>query len=152
MKLGDVIESGIWVTGEETPEQREQFKADVRQAIDELCDEYGYVAGPVTFRELRPGESRVPPVPDHIQGFDVRLLAAESVVVGVVPQLQRRKFIGDLDDKDLHRLRAVTRRKYAEFCPGQVLTDDDCDDIIDDLGLESAINAVRASVNGGMVN
>ena len=68
MKIGDVIESGIWLTGDESQELRKRYEADVTKAIQDLCIENGAIPGPIKFLELRPEEGRVPEVPEHISG------------------------------------------------------------------------------------
>lgn len=152
MRPGDTIESAIWLTGEETQDLRDRYEDDVRNAVSYICHEKGYTHGPVRFVEKRPGAERVPAVPDHVQGIDVRLLIGEADVTGNVPQLERRSFIGDLDAKDLERLRTVTRREYERAHPGQSLSNEECDDIIDELGLEAAVEAVRKAVEGQTVH
>ena len=80
MKIGDVYESAVWITGDESPELRRRYEADVTEALTEICDSFGFLHGPVTFTEKHPADDSVPPVPDHIQGQRVRL-----------PQLERER-------------------------------------------------------------
>lgn len=140
MNLGEVIESAIWLTGDESQELRKRYEQDVCQAIDDLCQEHAVLHGPVTFTEKRPGDDRVPPVPDHIQGGRVRLLVAESVVTEHAPQTSIGSFVANLELKDLTRLRKITRR----YRPG--LTDQQCDEIIEELGPEAALDTLRRNV------
>jgi hypothetical protein len=153
MKIGDTINTAIWLQGTEPPGMQAAYRAQVVDAIDELCDEKGFVHGPVRFEELPPNsDPRVPPVPDHIQGPDVRLLIAEADLTG--PRLieETRRFAGDLDTLDLERLRVITRRAHAAQFPGQFLTDMECDDIIEELGPESAMDAIRNAVDGRTIH
>lgn len=99
MKPGDTIESSIWLAGTETAEDRARYERDVRESIDELCDQKGFIHGPVTFTELNPGDHRVPKVPDHIHGPAVRLLVAEADVLLYRPHRSTaavRKAVGRL--------------------------------------------------------
>lgn len=143
MKVGDKIETGIWLDGRETPQDRAEYERDVRQAIADLCADHGMVHGPVRLMELKPGDERTPAVPDHIQGPDVRLLAVEADIVGELSL--RRGFIGDLEPKDLDRLRSITRAKWLAEYPWREPTLDELDAIIEEFGPEAALDDLRAS-------
>ena len=143
MRIGDVIESAIWINGEESQEQRQQYEADVRHAIDELCDSLGFYHGPVAFVEKRPEEDRVPDVPDHIHGIHVRLLVAEAEVTGKKPETPRGSFIANLDHNDLMRLRQITQAAYMRQFSGRVLSVEETDAVIEAIGPESALDALR---------
>jgi len=144
MRIGDVIESAIWITGDEAPALREQYKNDVCRAIDDLCAEHGFEHGPVQFIEKLPGSNRVPPAPDHVQGSRVRLLVAEASLVGVSVATSHGSFVANLEKKDLERLRTITRRAWAKTHPDDVLTDKQCDDYIEELGPDTAVDMIRA--------
>lgn len=62
---------------------------------------------------MKPGDERVPGVPDHIQGQDVRLLVGEALVLGRKTVLKLNSFLNDLDPKDLTRLRQITLQVAA---------------------------------------
>jgi hypothetical protein len=141
VKIGDVIESGIWLTGEENEELRKRYEADVSQAVDDLCREEGVIHGPISFLELKPGEERVPEVPNHISGQRVRLLIANSEVVDFIPMSSEGSFVANLELKDLIRLRTITRRAAK-----QNLTDQECDEIIEQYGPEAAIDTLQKNV------
>jgi hypothetical protein len=144
MKVGDVVENAIWITGDEAPGIRQQYEQDVRNAITDLCTTEGVEHGPVTFVEKIPGSDRVPQVPDHVQGSRVRLLVAEAVVVGLAVQTSQGSFVANLEKKDLVRLRTITRRAWAKQHPDDVLTDKQCDDYIEQLGPDTAVDMIRA--------
>jgi hypothetical protein len=141
MNLGDVIEKAIWLTGDESPELRKRYEQDVTQAIEDLCREHGFLHGPVTWVEKRPGEDRVPQVPDHVQGSRVRLLVAESIVTDYAPQTSEGSFIANLEKKDLERLRVITRRQSKT-----TLSDQDCDELIEQYGPEAVLETLRQHV------
>lgn len=141
MEIGEVIESAIWVTGDESQELRDRYKKDVTQAIADLCREHGMLYGPIQWIEKKPGDDRVPQVPDHIQGQRVRLLVAEATVVGQAPQTNTGSFIANLDRKDLLRLRVITRRKFPHY------TDPQCDELIEELGPRAALETLRQSIH-----
>ena len=133
----------MWITGDEPQMLRRQYERDVNNAIASLCQENGFEHGPVTFIEKRPGDDRVPDVPEHIQGSRVRLLVAETEIVGKRPLSSAGSFVANLEKKDLERLRAITRRKWAELHL-VVLTDKQCDECIEELGTEAALDTLRS--------
>ncbi len=145
MKVGQVLESAMWITGEEPPELRQRFESDACQAIEEMCDYHGLLCGPVTFVEKRPGDERVPPVPDHIQGPRVRLLVAEAELIAPKPEQTTDSFVANLDRKDLARLRRITQRAYMRHFRGRRLTDAELDEVIESMGPEAAVDALRRS-------
>lgn len=152
MREGDVIESSIWLDGKETPEQRREHEELVKFNIDKLCEENGYLHGPVMFVEKKPGEERVPPVPKHIEESAddlsrICLLVAEAAVTGKRPLLPKGSFLANLDKHDLERLRSLTKSKAMDAY-GVVLSDHTADQIIEEAGPEAAVEALRNSVNG----
>lgn len=148
MDIGDVIETAMWIDGRETLEQRAHFERDVSAALAAAQAESGLMLGSVTYTEKRPGEDRVPKVPDHIQGPDVRLLVAEAMVVGHMPVFgaQPSWFTDDLGPDDLAVLRRLTRDAYAlQFPLRPLLTDRQCETIINDLGPDAALDTLRSN-------
>ncbi len=143
MKIGDMVESAIWLTGEESQEMRTRYEIDVSRSIDILCDEKGFSHGPVMFIEKRPEEDRVPEVPDHISGQRVRLLVAEAVLTEKSLAQVSGSFIYNLDRIDLQRLREITRRVHLQYNPDQRLNDMECDKIIEEIGPDAAIDTLR---------
>jgi len=147
MQVGDVIESAIWITGEESEEMLNQHEDHITTVIDDMCAGEDCVRGPLTFHELRPGEERTPEVPDHIQGDRVRLLVAVATVVGAVVPTSQGSFIAQLDIKDLKRLRFLTR-KHAPHS----LSDEQCDAVIEECGVEAALETIKHAVDGGIIH
>jgi len=139
IEIGDTVDNSIWLDGNETPEMRKQFERDVEDAIDYFCYVNGMEHGPVTWTEKHPEDADVPPVPDHIQGERVRLLFASTTIIGKRVQTSIGSFIGDLDKKDHELLRKITRRAM----PNVTLNDNDVDALIEELGPEAAMDAVR---------
>ena len=144
MKIGDVIESAIWLNGEESLEDRIRYEADVRRAITRLCDDLGFLHGPVTFIEKRPGNDRVPPVPDHVQGSRVRMLIGEAMVVSLAPEEKPYSFVANLDCQDLKLLRKITREAHAKCFPGAYhLMDAEVDEVIEAASPDAALDTLR---------
>lgn len=133
MKLGDLAECAVWIDGTETTDHLKQWKTDCSYIMANGHDPV-LKLGPVSFEIKYPGQDRVPPVPDRIKGPDVRLLIATAEVVGF--EIKRAySFVSDLDKGTLARLRAVTRKQMK-----RVLTDDQCDQIIERVGPGAAVS------------
>lgn len=129
MKPGDLAELAIWIEGTETDEMLRQWRSDCVYLMAQN-HEPPLKLGPVSFEIKRPGDDRVPAVPDRIKGPDVRLLIATAEVLGF-ETAKRATFVDDLSEADLVKLRGVTRRKLGHKGP---LTDMQCDQIIERLG------------------
>lgn len=146
MNIGDTLDAALWIDGRETAEQRRRFEIDVSAALAEGQEEHGVIIGPVIWTEKKPGEERVPPVPDHIQGPDVRLLVGTAKVIAFMPVFGESRFYDDLEPDDQERLRRITRKAYKRDFPGYPrLTDRQCETLINDLGPEAGLDALRAN-------
>lgn len=153
MKIGDTVECAIWLSGEETPAMIARWNADCSYMMKRSAGLPILRLGPITFEIKYPGQDRVPPVPDHIQGPDVRLLVATATVVGLEIEATAISFLDDLDKDDLRRLREVTRRTHARANPRSPrLTDSLCDQIIEQLGPVAAAEVARHGVDGGLLH
>lgn len=137
MKIGDLAECSIWLNGTETDAMFTRWKADCPYM---MANEHDPVLklGPLKFEIKRPGEARVPQVPSHVFGPDVRLLVATAEVIGF--ETRKSSFVNDLEERDLAKLRAITRRQHGHRGP---LTDEQCDQIIERLGPLAAAETVH---------
>lgn len=141
MKIGETVTASAWLTGKETPDLRAMWEARAVEAIDILCEQHGFLHGPVRYEALPPkSDRRVPEVPNHLSGPNVRLLVAEADITGI-RLIDNRAFVGDLDPKDLQRLRQINYENAAKR--GVFLTIAECDDIIEELGPEAALDTLR---------
>lgn len=145
MKPGDMADLAIWMTGEETEQNIQHWKTVVcGNLAKETERQFNVTLGPWTFTEKRPGDDKVPPVPDHITGINVRLLVAEAKVgLGRPVILRETGFAADLDKNDLARLRFITRQAHKKIAPGDYLSDRNCDQIIEALGPDVAVTTLR---------
>jgi len=147
MKPGDTAEFSIWLSGEETEAQLHHFKDTIiPSVISKTEKQFKVVLGPPRFIIKKPGEDRVPPVPDHIKGIDVRLLVIEAdVFPAPLSVIEKRSgFIDDLTKQDRDRLRKLTKKTFAKYQPGNQLNDQQADAIIEFLGPDSAIATLRS--------
>lgn len=151
-KVGDPVEVAIWLTGTESIEMLKQWKADVGYLLARSQGEPVLKLGPVLFELKKPGEDRVPAVPDHISGPDVRLLVAWAEVVGF-ETVARGSFLSELSPPDLERLRRTTRKMYAGSNPrAPRLSDDTVDRMIEQMGPVAAGVEAKRAVNGGLLH
>jgi len=142
MKLGDVIENAIWMTGDESAGLREKYKNDVLGTMDDLCDQEGFIHGPITMHELRPGDDRCPEVPSHVHGSRVRLLVVESTLVKKLVVESAPSFVDNLDRADLVKLRKITRDRAAKDLK-KIISNEECDEVIELLGVDAALATLR---------
>lgn len=134
--IGEIIESAIWITGDESPEVRSRYESDVTEAIDYFCSQKNLTHGPVGFVEKHPMDAGVPEVPNHIHGSKVRLLVASSEIIGRVSV--QGSFVANLELSDLKRLRGIIRKTAK-----RPVSNKECDYIIEEIGPEAAIETMR---------
>jgi hypothetical protein len=154
VSIGMPIETAVWLTGRETGAQLDAWKRDCIVEVHRFGMENGVVMSEPVFTEKRPGEERVPQVPDHISGPGVRLLVCEATVLRPETQIVRSTgFVQDLDARDLASIRRITRRAYAKANPGQPpLNDIECDAVIERVGPESALKTLRGGVDSKAIH
>ncbi len=155
MKPGDVLEAAVWLDGRETAEHWRLYEADLQEQLARAGSLHGMVIGPLMWAEKRVGEDRVPKAPEHITGPNVRLLVAEAKVVCLMPDCPAAggSFVDALDPADLARLRDITRRAHAWRNPGEPrLSDAECDAVIEQIGPESALRALKQAVDLNHLN
>lgn len=155
LNIGLPVETAVWLTGTETRHQLEQWRRDCEAELGRLALEQGITLTPVTWTEKHPGEDRVPPVPDNLSGPAVRLLVCEARVAGEAKAtiIQAPGFVADLDKRDLARLRKVTREAHANIWPAApILTDAECDDVIERMGPDSALKTLRSGVDSNAIH
>ena len=146
LRPGDALETAIWMDGRETEELIEQFEKDLRVYLAEIADNQDVIIGPLIMTVKKPGEDRVPEVPDYLQGPDVRLLVAEAQVVGE-SFVSEGMFVADLEPRDLERLRTILRRVHQIYNPGKPeLSTEMCDEYINQNGPDAALEALREQV------
>lgn len=136
VKPGDLAECAIWLDGTETEAMLSQWATDCPYVMAN-SQEPALKLGPINFEIKRPGQDRVPSVPDHIKGPDVRLLVATAEVLGFEP-VRRESFLNELREADLVKLRKATRKAH-----GRKLSDAVCDQIIERLGPVAATQDLR---------
>jgi len=152
LNIGMPVEVAVWLTGRETGAQIERWRRDVAAELGRFELENGVLLGERVWTEKRPGEDRVPKVPAHISGPNVRLWVCEACVAAPArPVIEKATgFVHDLDKRDLERLRALTREAHAAAWPtAPILTDAECDEVIERVGPGVALKRLYDGVNAG---
>lgn len=146
MKPGEIAEFGIWLSGEETEEQLHNWKTiEVPKIIERTEKQFNVVLKNIRFIVKSPGEDRVPQVPKHIKGANVKLLISEADVFAGPQAIKMQKGIAnDLDQKSLQTLRRITRREHSKAHPGMpALNNQQCDAVINRLGTEIIVQMLN---------
>lgn len=154
-QIGMPIEVAVWLTGRETNHQMDAWKKDCEAEIGRFGLENGVIMSQAVYTEKLPGDDRVPPVPKHIHGPGVRMLVCEATVVAFLKAeiVKNTGFVADLDKRDLERLRQITRAAHQKSCPlERMLTDAECDEVIERIGPQSALATVREGVDRKVLN
>jgi hypothetical protein len=138
--IGDVREAAIWFHVGAI----ERAMMDVRGVFD-LDRGAGLDFNTIRWEILRPGEGAAPEMPDA--PATLRLLVGRAKIT---KEPSRHSFIAELDRADLKRLRKLTREKHREQCPwARPMRDAEVDDVIEELGPESAEAVLRKIVSEG---
>ena len=148
------LEVAIWYDANEYVDPIKSCSGSIKDMIDIMCAGTKDTHGDIDYKILKPGDDRVPIVPrwlEKVNGAMPRLLVATtktrlmSSVSNVNQELPN--IVGDLDKKDLTRLRYITRKAHRKSRPhDSPLTDPECDQIIDKLGIEIVMDQLKYSV------
>ncbi len=143
------LEVAIWYDANEYADPINSCSESIKDMIDTLCIATSDVHGDIDYNILKPGDDRVPSVPrwlENINSAVPRLLVATTKTTNDVHQ-ETTSIIGDLDKKDVVRLRYITRRAHhMQYPRGDTLTDYECDQIIDKLGIQIVMDQLKSSV------
>jgi len=143
------LEIAIWYDANEHSDIINLCSKSIIDVLDTVCTKNNTHHGKVNFAILKPGDDRVPQVPrwlEIIDGVCPELLVATTKVIDNVQEVPMG-ITGDLDKKDVVRLRVITRREFQMQYPYAIsLTDYECDQIIDKLGLEVVMDQLSSSV------
>ncbi len=147
LRPGEILQTGIWLTGMEAEGMAERFALDMRANLDSMATAEGVVIGTLQMTYMQPGEDRVPPVPDHVHGPNVQFLVGEAKVVDHLTVANDSSFVADLEPKDLERLVTILRRVHQSYNPGKPeLALEKCHEYINQNGPDAALAALREQV------
>ena len=145
---GPEVMVALWYDASQESDPVGSCSNSIGESLVRICRMQQLTCGEVSYTLLEPGNDRVPSVPrwlERIKGAVPRLLVATAQTVAL-PEQKSWRLVGDLDRKDLARLRAITRRQHAKALPNATpLTDLECDAIIDQLGSEVILEQLRSS-------
>ena len=146
---GNEVEFAIWYDAGEHLDPINSCSESIKDALDAVCATKNVGHGEISYEILKPGDDRVPLVPrwlEIITGAIPRLLLATTKTTSSLHH-GPTGIIGDLDKKDIVRLRVITRRAHRMAHPKTTpLTNQECDRIIDQVGIEVVMDQLRSSV------
>ena len=148
---GSELEFSIWYDANEHADPISSCSESITEGLDAICVKSNVFHDKVHYEILKPGDDRVPSVPrwlEIIYGSVPRLLVATTKAYNSGWRDQNTVgIIGDLDKKDIARLRLITRSIHQKCHPNTTsLTDYECDHIIDKMGMEVVMDQLRSSV------
>jgi hypothetical protein len=123
---GELVQAALWFNAEHAQE-KDSAKLAITVMLKKFAAGSGCILGPVEWSEI--DDRRVPAPPKHFMGTPKCLLGSAEILA-LVPC---STFTDQLGEDDLAALRAATRRNSPNH-----LSDEECDDIINELGPETA--------------
>ncbi len=132
-----VYEAALWYI---SPGGRKNAQKGLEVSFILVAETEGFIFGPISYEEVDPLSPRVPHPPDNMTG-DVMALIGTATVVAQRMEIPEKKFTDELLDRDRAAMRDVTRKIFLKG--GTNLTDDECDDIINEYGPEAALEGAR---------
>ncbi len=148
---GEELEVAIWYDANEYVDPIKSCSESIGDMIGIMCAGTKDTHGNIDYKILKPGDDRVPPVPRwlaKVKNATPRLLVAttKTKLMDSVHQ-ELPSIVGDLDKKDIARLRVITQRAHHKSYPNNKnLTDYECDQVIDKLGIEIVMEQLKSSV------
>lgn len=148
MQKGDVAQYGFWVYDELPDSEVEDWRKQAEENLTASAAYYRVKLGPFKWRELRPGQEDAGFPDETMQGSNFRMLVCEAEVVDQVLALPQHNFVSDLGFKDLQTLRKITREQWAQAknVPVNQLSDDACDEVINELGPDVAEMLLKEAI------
>lgn len=127
MQPGEPIERAYWICDGTS---LEMARAVIEQALREAFDAAGWVSSPVRYETLSADSLRLPPPPPFTDGLNPWCLLGWAEAVAPLPLASAT---GDMDGEAVERLRAIVRRRWAAEHPGERLSNEAADAVIDQL-------------------
>lgn len=142
------LEFAVWYDANKHLTPVETVRDSFSEIIDYFCETMGLSRGSIDFDILKPGDDRVPEVPrwlEQVHKVVPRLLVVTASVSPRVVESQG-DMTTELDTTDLTILRGITRRQHRKANPeAGPLTDQQCDKIIDELGMDVVLSQLRSN-------
>ena len=143
------LEFAIWYDANKHLDPINSCSESIKDALGAICIKNKIGHGKISYEILKPGDDRVPSVPRWLEttnGAIPRLLVATTKTSSYFYH-GPMGIVGDLDKKDIARLRVIVKQVHQKFHPKTTpLTDQECDNIIDRQGMEVVVDQLRSSV------
>lgn len=134
--MGDAHEAALWFNADK-PTEYSDAKKGIEIAFVDTALALGVMFGPISFEIVDPLSPRVPPPPANFRGA-IRCLIGTATVVSLWTPRESR-FTDDLKPSDLADLRRATRQAFMQ-AGGFTMTDEECDDWINEVGPDAAVD------------
>lgn len=140
-ELGDYVERSDWFWDE-----RSKFIAEkiIAEAIAYCLNELGADHTEIEWETLKLGDPRIDGDPPRSECYlRIGCVRITKLPIHLVTNTPLSK---DLEPEDLLKMRIATRQAHSRNYPHlSVLTDDQCDIIIDEIGPSSAVKGILSS-------
>ncbi len=135
MKIGDELPAALWFNND-NPQERTDAERGIRESLDMLAEYDDLELGDITWEVVDPLSPRVPEPPEHFQG-DIKCLIGTAKITRIKEKAREVDFVDGLSPQDLANLRRITKDKAVEY--GELLSDEEADDLINSIGIEVAV-------------
>lgn len=115
MKIGDIVQTGTWLTGIETDREKCELAQTMHDHLAELAAAESFTLSVAGSYELPLDDDRAPAAPLGSASF----LVCEALLDGHTLTDIRGSFVQELDAKDLERLIELQLRVYWMYNPGK---------------------------------
>jgi len=129
--MAELFECCLWYNAD-IPAEKEAAKHGIAETFLRTGVLHATRFGPITYEDLTVFDQRIPAPPSHMKG-NLRCLYGSAKTNGELESVGG--IVGDFTDEDLKMLRIVTRKAYLR-AGGPVLTDEECDQLINEHGPE----------------
>ncbi len=146
-RIGDILEFAFWVTGEETEEEIHAMAEQADKRMSDVMRDDNIMLAKCGVVELKMGDERLPELPNHIHGPDVRCLIFEARVLLDLPAPSKSRFADELEKDDFRRLSVINQTAYSRLFPNAPpLTHGQQKTIINGIGEEAVLDVLRGYV------
>lgn len=127
MEPGEPIERAYWVCDGMS---YEAAAALIDRALQDAFAAEGWASSPVRYEKLPPDSPRLPAPPDFTLGKNPYCLLGWAEAVAPLPA---RSSTSDMSSDDIDKLREIVRRRWRAEHPGERLSNEAADAVIDQL-------------------
>jgi len=133
--VGYPITRALWYNAEVTGELDAAVRG-IERELEYIAEAANIILSDIVWENVDPLSPRVPDPPEHMNG-GVRALIGTATVKAHGLEIPESNFTDDLTAFDLADLRKATRNAFRDN-GGEFLTDEECDQIINDNGPDVA--------------